>query len=409
LKFNTFSTRNEKYMKKYRMKTYNFDEIVPREGTDCIKYDAREWMFKTSDVLPLWVADMDFKTPDFIVNAIKKRAEHEIYGYTFKPDSYFNSVIGWMKRRHNWDIQKEWISYSPGVVAGLTLAIETFSKPGDEVIVQPPVYFPFFDCVKGTKRKLIENPLKIENGRYTFDFDDLKAKISPNTKILMLCNPQNPGGMVWTKDELEEISTICLQNKIMVISDEIHSDLIFRDHKHIPFATISEEAANNCVVFMAPSKTFNVAGLSSSIAVIPNKANFSRYERALGVGHLGMGNIFGSVALEAAYSHGDEWLEQMLAYLWENYRLLEKYFKENLPKVKVMKPEATYLIWLDFTEYGMDDEELSKFIADKAKVGLNNGGRFGTGGNGWMRINIGCPRNILQEGLERLGKAFNNK
>lgn len=391
------------------MKTYNFDEIVPREGTDCIKYDAREWMFKTSDVLPLWVADMDFKTPDFIVNAIKKRAEHEIYGYTFKPDSYFNSVIGWMKRRHNWDIQKEWISYSPGVVAGLTLAIETFSKPGDEVIVQPPVYFPFFDCVKGTKRKLIENPLKIENGRYTFDFDDLKAKISPNTKILMLCNPQNPGGMVWTKDELEEISTICLQNKIMVISDEIHSDLIFREHKHIPFATISEEAANNCVVFMAPSKTFNVAGLSSSIAVIPNKANFSRYERALGVGHLGMGNIFGSVALEAAYSHGDEWLEQMLAYLWENYRLLEKYFKENLPKVKVMKPEATYLIWLDFTEYGMDDEELSKFIADKAKVGLNNGGRFGTGGNGWMRINIGCPRNILQEGLERLGKAFNNK
>ena len=391
------------------MKTYNFDEIVPREGTDCIKYDAREWMFKTNDVLPLWVADMDFRTPDFIVNAIKKRAEHEIYGYTFKPDSYFNSVIGWMKRRHNWDIQKEWISFSPGVVAELTLAIGTFSKPGDEVIVQPPVYFPFFDCVKGTKRKLIENPLKIENGRYTFDFDDLKTKITPNTKILMLCNPQNPGGMVWTKEELEELSTICLQNKIMVISDEIHSDLIFREYKHIPFATISEEAANNCVVFMAPSKTFNVAGLSSSLAIIPNKANFARYERALGVGHLGMGNIFGSVALEAAYSIGDEWLEQMLAYLWENYRLLEKYFKKNLTKVKVMKPEATYLIWLDFTEYGMDDEELSKFIADKAKVGLNNGGRFGTGGNGWMRINIGCPRSILQEGLERLGKAFNNK
>ncbi|MBN1985114.1 MAG: PatB family C-S lyase [Prolixibacteraceae bacterium] len=391
------------------MKTYNFDEIVPREGTDCIKYDAREWMFKTNDVLPLWVADMDFRTPDFIVNAIKKRAEHEIYGYTFKPDSYFNSVIGWMKRRHNWDIQKEWISFSPGVVAGLTLGIETFSKPGDEVIVQPPVYFPFFDCVKGTKRKLIENPLKIENGRYTFDFDDLKTKITPKTKILMLCNPQNPGGMVWTKEELEELSTICLQNKIMVISDEIHSDLIFREHKHIPFATISEEAANNCVVFMAPSKTFNVAGLSSSLAIIPNKANFARYERALGVGHLGMGNIFGSVALEAAYSHGDEWLEQMLAYLWENYRLLEKYFKKNLPKVKVMKPEATYLIWLDFTEYGMNDEELSKFIADKAKVGLNNGGRFGTGGNGRMRINIGCPRSILLKALEQIGKAFNDK
>ena len=279
------------------MKYYNFDEIVPREGTNCIKYDARDWIFKTNDVLPLWVADMDFKTPDFIADAIKKRAEHEIYGYTFKPESYYQSVIDWMKRRHNWEIQKEWISFSPGVVAGLTFAIETFSKPGDGVIVQPPVYFPFFDSVKGTKRRMIENPLKIENGRYTFDFDDLKSKIDENTKLLLLCNPQNPGGMVWTRDELEQLAAICLENDILVISDEIHSDLIFPGNQHIPFATLSEEAANNCVICMAPSKTFNVAGLASSVVIIPNKTKFARYERTLNVGHMGGGNIFGTVAL----------------------------------------------------------------------------------------------------------------
>jgi cystathionine beta-lyase len=388
------------------MKKYNFDEIVPREGTNCIKYDAREKMFGNGSVLPLWVADMDFKTPDFIADAVKKRAEHEIYGYTFKPDSYFSSIVGWMKRRHNWEIQKEWISFSPGVVAGLTLAVETFSKPGDEVLVQPPVYFPFFDTVKGTKRKMVENPLKLRNGRYTFDFDDLKSKISENTRLLLLCNPQNPGGMVWTKEELQELSDICLENKIMVISDEIHSDLIFNGYKHTPFATLSEEAAQNCMICMAPSKTFNVAGLSTSLVIIPNKTLFNRYERTMGVGHLGMGNIFGSVALEAAYTHGDEWLEQMLVYLWDNFRLLDDFFKSRLPKVRVMKPEATYLVWLDFTAYGMNDTKLLKFVVEQAGVGLNNGGKFGTGGDGWLRINIGCPRSILKEALESLGKAF---
>ncbi|HPE75390.1 MAG TPA: PatB family C-S lyase [Draconibacterium sp.] len=388
------------------MKKYNFDEIVLREGTNSIKYDALERFFGSKDVLPLWVADMDFKTPDFIVDAVKKRAEHEIYGYTFRGDSYYNSITGWMKRRHNWDIQKEWISFSPGVVAGLTFGIEAFSKPGDSVIVQPPVYFPFFDCVKGTKRKLIENPLKIENGRYTFDFEDLKAKIDKKTKLLLLCNPQNPGGTVFSKEELTELAHICLENKIMIISDEIHSDLIFNGHKHIPFASLSDEIAQNCMVSMAPSKTFNVAGFASSIVIIPNKTKFARYERAIGVAHLYMGNIFGSVAMEAAYTHGDEWLNQMMVYLQENYKLLENFFKTKLPKVKVMKPEATYLIWLDFREYGMKNAELMKFTIEKAKVGLNDGGRFGTGGDGWLRINIGCPRSVLAEALERLGKAF---
>ncbi|WP_347838977.1 PatB family C-S lyase [uncultured Draconibacterium sp.] len=388
------------------MKQYNFDEIIERHETNCLKYDALDRFFKTNDALPLWVADMDFKTPDFIIEAIKKRIDHEILGYTFRSDSYYQSVIGWMSRRHNWEIKKDWISFSPGVVAGLTYAIETFSNSGDGVIVQPPVYFPFFDSVKGTNRKLIQNPLKIEAGRYTFDFDDLKAKIDKNTKLLLLCNPQNPGGMVWTKEELIQLTNICLENNIMIISDEIHSDLIYNDHKHIALASISEEVAQNCMVCMAPSKTFNVAGLSSSLAIIPNKRKLAAYERTIGVGHLGMGNIFGSVALEAAYTHGDEWLKQLLAYLWDNYQLLEDFMTEKLPRVKVMKPEATYLIWLDFSDYGMKNEALSKFATEKAKVALNDGGRFGIGGDGWLRINIGCPRSVLQEALERLEKAF---
>jgi cysteine-S-conjugate beta-lyase len=388
------------------MKKYNFDEIIVREGTNCLKYDARERFFGKNDVLPLWVADMDFKTPDFIVEAIKKRAEHEIYGYTFRGDSYYQSITDWMKRRHNWQIQREWISFSPGVVAGFTFAIEAFSKPGDGVVVQPPVYFPFFDSVKGTKRKMIENPLKIENGRYTFDFDDLKAKIDENTKLLLLCNPQNPGGMVWIKEELTELANICLENKIMIISDEIHSDLIFEGHQHIPLASLSEEIAQNCMITMAPSKTFNVAGFSSSVVIIPNTTKFARFERVIGVPHLHMGNIFGTIAMEAAYTHGDEWLNQLLQYLWENYRVLEDFFKTRLPKVKVMKPDATYLIWIDFREYGMKNDELMKFTIENAGVGLNDGGRFGTGGDGWLRINIGCPRSILVEALERLGNAF---
>jgi len=388
------------------MKKYNFDEIIERKGTNCLKYDALKMFFRSEDPLPLWVADMDFRTPDFIVDAIKKRAEHEIFGYSFRPDSYFEAVIGWMKRRHDWEIRKEWISFSPGVVAGLTMAVETFSKPGEGVIVQPPVYFPFFDCVKETGRKMIENPLKIENGRYTFDFEDLKLKINENTKLLLLCNPHNPGGMVWTREELTELTNICLENNIMIISDEIHSDLIFDGNKHIPLASISNEVAQNCMISMAPSKTFNVAGLSSSLVIIPNKLKMALYEKTIGVGHFGMGNIFGTVALEAAYTNGDKWLDQMLAYLWDNYLMLENFINTRLPRVKVMKPEATYLVWLDFTDYGMNNQELSKFTVEKAKLALNDGGRFGTGGEGWLRINIGCPRSTVQEALERLEIAF---
>jgi cystathionine beta-lyase len=389
------------------MKTYNFDELIDRTNTNCIKYDGRQMFFGDADLLPLWVADMDFRTPDFIVEAIKKRAEHEIFGYTFRAESYTNSIVSWLKRRHNWEIKPEWITFSPGVVAGLTMAIEALSKPGEGVIIQPPVYFPFFDSVKGTGREMIENPLKLENGRYYFDLEDLKSKITPTTKLLLLSNPHNPGGMAWNKEELTALAQICLDNKILIISDEIHSDLIFEGYRHTPLAGLSDEIAQNCVICMAPSKTFNTAGLTTSFLVIPNKRHFVAYERVMRLPHLHMGNIFGTAALEAAYTHGDEWLAQLLKYLQANYTYLEDFFSKNMPAVNVMKPEATYLIWVDFSAYGLSDEELNQKLIE-AGVGLNRGVQFGKQGSGYMRINIGCPLSTLKEALIRIQKAFNS-
>lgn len=387
------------------MKNYNFDEIIDRTNTNSLKYDARKIFFGKADVLPLWVADMDFKTPDFIINALKKRLDHEVLGYTFRDDAYNEAITNWLETRHGWKIEKEWISFSPGVVAGLTLAVESFSKPGDGVIVQPPVYFPFYDSVKGTGRKMVENPLVLKDGRYYFDFEDLKQKITPSTKMLLLSNPHNPGGMVWTKEELTELATICLENNVLIVSDEIHADLVYKGHKHIPLPTLSEEIADNCVVCMAASKTFNIAGLTTSYVVIPNKKHFVRYERSLKVPHLHMGNIFGSIALETAYREGAEWVDEMVDYLYENYLFLESYLKENLPMVVPMKPEATYLIWLDFSVFGLSDKALNKKLV-QAGVGLNRGLQFGKQGTGFMRINIGCPRSTLQEALERMKEAF---
>jgi cystathionine beta-lyase len=387
------------------MKTYNFDELIDRSGTSTVKYDGRQAFFGNPDLLPLWVADMDFKTPDFIVDAIRKRAGHEIFGYTLKPETYTQSIVSWLKRRHNWEIKPEWISFSPGVVAGLTIAIEALSSPGDGVIIQPPVYFPFFDSVKGTNREMIENPLRLENGRYYFDFDDLKRKITPRTKILLLSNPHNPGGMAWNEQELTELARICLENKILIISDEIHADLVFEGFKHTPLAGISEEFAQNSVICMSPSKTFNTAGLTTSYLVIPNKRNFVAYERLMRLPHLHMGNIFGTVALEAAYTFGDEWVSQVTKYLFGNYLFLEKFFAENLPEVKPMRPEATYLIWLDFSAFGLTDEALSQKLIEGG-IGLNRGVQFGKQGSGYMRMNIGCPRSVLEEALMRIKKVF---
>jgi cysteine-S-conjugate beta-lyase len=383
------------------MKKYNFDEFIERRGTDCVKYDHLA-SFGNADALPLWVADTDFRVADFIVDAIRKRMEHEILAYSFRPESYYAAIINWLQQHYQWSVEKEDISSSPGVVAAVTTLILALSEPGDKVVVQPPVYFPFFTCVKGTDRTMVENPLMLKDGRYYFDFDDLKKKLDPQTKLLILCNPHNPGGMVWTRDELEELGRICLENGTMIISDEIHSDLVFEGYKHLPLPMISEELAMNCAVCMAPNKTFNIAGLATAFVVIPNKKLRVKYERWLNVIHIHSGNIFGNVAMEAAYAHGSDWVRQLMEYLEENRRFLTDFISNNLPKVKMMQPEATFLAWLDFREYGLTEHKLVRILTDEAGVVMNKGSMFGTGGEGFFRINFGCPKATLEDGLKRI-------
>lgn len=381
---------------------YNFDEIIDRTGTDSLKYDARNRLFGTEDVLPMWVADMDFRTPDFIVDAMKKRMEHEIFGYTLKPDSLYDAVIGWMQRRHGWKIEKDWIIFTPGVVPAFTMCVLAYSQPGEKVIVQSPVYYPFFGAVDLNKRIQLNNPLKRVGDQYEMDLDDLKRKLDDKTKMMLFCSPHNPVGRVWTRSELLELAEVCQENNIVMISDEIHSDLIFEGHKHIPYAMLGDEYAMNSITCVAPSKTFNIAGLSSSAVIIPNPALRKKFADVVESLHIAGGNIFGSVAMEAAYAHGDEWLSQALKYIEGNVKLLENFAAENLPRVKVIHPEGTYMAWIDFSRLGLTDTELRKFMVEKVKLGMNHGPVFGPGGEGFQRINLGCPRSIVEEGLARL-------
>lgn len=384
---------------------YNFDEIIDRTNTDCEKYDARERIFGNAEVIPLWVADTDFKTPDFIAKAIQQRAAHEIYGYPMKPDSYYQSIQGWLQRRHQWEVEKDWIVFCPNVVIGLASIILSMTKPGDKIIVQPPVYFPFFHVVEGNDRVMVENVLKEINGRYQFDLEDLKSKIDADTKMLLLCNPHNPGGMVWTKEELKELGRICIDNNIIVVSDEIHADLIYSGHKHQPFATISNEFARNCITTLSASKTFNIAGLSSAYLVISDRKLRLAYQKFMQATHITSGNLFGLVATEAAYNFGDEWLSQLINYLEGNFKLIDSFIKEFLPKLKVMKPEGTYLVWIDLSGLSVSPKEAFDKLV-KAGVGLSPGYLFGNGGERFVRLNMGCPKSVLQKALEIMRLAL---
>jgi len=388
------------------MKHYNFDEIIDRRGTDCVKYDMLESIFGNGDALPLWVADTDFRVPDFIMDALRQRMDHEILAYTYRPDSYFESIVSWMDRKHGWKIDKSMITSSPGVVSAVTMLIMALSEPGDKVIVQPPVYFPFFTSIKGSGRKMVENPLMVKNGRYTFDFENLRKIIDQQTKLLILCSPHNPGGMVWKMEELEELCRICTENGIIIVSDEIHADLVFTGNKHIPLSMVSDEIAMNSAVLMAASKTFNVAGLSTAFVIIPNKKLRVKYERVLHTVHIEGGNIFGNIATSAALRNGFDWVSQLMTYLEKNYIFLEAFLTTRLPKIKIMKPEATFLVWLDFSAYKLTENQLSKVLI-KGGVALNNGSKFGTGGEGYFRLNFGCPRAILEEGLIKIETALN--
>lgn len=384
---------------------YNFDEIINRTDTDSLKYDGRKIFFGIDDLLPMWVADMDFRTPDFIVDAMKKRMDHEIFGYTLKPESLYQAVIGWMERKHGWKVEKEWILFTPGVVPAFNMCVLAFTNPGDKIIVQPPVYFPFFSAAETNKRQLLNNQLLRVDDRYRMDLKDLEAGIDSETKMMLFCNPHNPVGRVWTREELMALGEICNRNNIVMISDEIHSDLIFKGHKHIPYALLGDEMAQNSVTCIAPSKTFNMAGLSTSAVIIPNPELRKKFNAVVDSLHIAGGNIFGLIGMEAAYSKGDEWLSQALEYIEENVRFMENYISRNMPRVKVIHPEGTYMAWLDFSGLKLSDPELRKFMIEKVKLGLNHGPIFGPGGEGFQRINLGCPRSTVREAMNRLRKA----
>ncbi len=390
------------------MKKYDFDEIIPRKGTNCEKYDQLETRFGNGNAIPLWVADSDFRVPDFITSAIRYRVDHEIYAYSFRPDGYFNSIIKWQQQRHDWRIEREMILPTQGVVSTLSSIIMSFTNPGDKVVIQPPVYTPFFSCVKECGRTVVENPLKIVDGRYTFDFEDFSRKIDDDTRLLILCNPHNPVGRVWTKEELTKLGDICLKNNVLIVSDEIHSDLIYNGFRHLPLPKISEELANNCIVCMAPSKTFNMAGLATSYVIILDKKIRQKFERFLHTLHLQSGNIFGNVALEAAYHHGTDWVNQQNEYLEANRDYLLAFFGERMPRVKMTFTEATYLAWLDLREYGLSELEMNRILIDQAGIVLNKGSIYGKEGDGFFRLNFACPRQVLEAALTRMESVLGN-
>lgn len=383
---------------------YDFDKHIDRENTNSVKYDIREEYFGKKDVLPLWVADMDFETPEFIREAVIKRAKHPIYGYTLRGDSFYSSIIDWMRKRHDWKVEKDWISFAPGIVPAINMAVLSFTKPGEKILIQPPVYHPFFYAIKDHKREILENNLVYEKGKYTIDYKDFEEK-AKEAKVFILCHPHNPVGRLWNKEELTQLLKICRRHEVMIFSDEIHSDLILGENPHIPLLSLEEEPTN-IISFYAPSKTFNLAGLSTSFLIIPNKKIKIIYEELLNSLHVNMGNIFGAVALEKAYEEGEEWLEQLLDYLKSNLKFLEDFIEKNIPEIKVINPEATYLVWLDFNQLNICDEDLRKFIIEKAEIGLNDGPGFGKAGSGFQRINIALPQLILEQALKKLEKAI---
>jgi len=385
---------------------WNFDEVINRENSSCIKYDFREEVFGRADVIPMWVADMDFRTPSFITEALAARLKHEIFGYSYRPDAWFSSFIAWLAYRHGWAVQREWIEFSPGVVPALNMCTLAFTDPGDEIIIQPPVYTPFHGAVTDHGRRLVFNNLIETPQGWIMDIEGLRSVITSEARMLILSNPHNPVGRAWRREELEEIVDICHGKGVVILSDEIHSDLMLPGHSHIPLASISEKAASITVTCMAPSKTFNLAGFSTSLMIITDPVMMEKYRRTLVGLHLHLGNIFGNVASEAAYTHGHGWLEELMQYVQGNVDLVVSFCRERLPLIKPVRPEATYMIWLDCRGMGLDSAGLQRFFVEKAGVGMNEGSRFGPGGEGFMRMNLACPRSVVEKALRQIESAI---
>ena len=382
---------------------YNFDEIIPRRGTNSYKWDSAN----DADILPMWVADMDFRTAPAVTEALKKRVEHGIFGYVRVPDSYYHAVIHWFGRRHNWKIEREWIIYTTGVVPALSAVIKALTNLGDRVLVQTPVYNCFFSSIRNNGCEMISNPLIYEDNTYRIDFDDLEKKAAdPKVKLLLLCNPHNPAGRVWSQQELIRIGEICLRNDVWVVSDEIHCELVFPGYTYTPFASLSEEFRMHSVTCTSPSKAFNLAGLQIANIISADADIRRKIDKAININEVCDVNPFGVEALIAAYNEGEEWLEELKSYLFANYQYLRNYFNEHLPDFPVLKLEGTYLVWVDCSVLKKPSEEIVTALLEKEKVWVNEGSMYGEDGDNFIRINIACPRQQLAKGLERLKYAF---
>lgn len=387
------------------MGKYNFDEEIERRGSGALKTDKLKERFGREDLLAAWVADMDFATPDFIIEALRKRLDHPIFGYGTEPEEYRQLIIDWEKELHDWEILPEWISYIPGIVKGLGMVINVFTNEGEDVFIMPPVYHPFRITTELNGRNVRNLPLKErEDGHYTIDFDLLKGMKTPGG-VLILSNPHNPGGRVWSKEELKELADICAEKNILVISDEIHADMALWDYRHVPFMTVSETAKENSITFCAPSKVFNIPGIVSSFSVVPNEKIRKKFYGWLAANEFNEAPEFSYIATCAAYKHGREWRKEMLHYIEGNIEETEKFFKENLPEIKVVRPEASFLVWLDCRALNLDQKSLVDLFVNKARVALNDGSMFGKEGAGFMRLNVGMPRHRLMEVLQRISKA----
>jgi cystathionine beta-lyase len=392
-------------------KNLDFDTVIDRKNTDCLKYDFAVRRGKPENVLPLWVADMDFKTSSLVLDEIQKRVEHGIFGYTESRDSYFEAIAGWMKEMHGWEIQRNWLRKTPGVVFALAMAVKAYSKEGDGVLIQQPVYYPFQEVIEDNGRKMISNDLVLgEDGKYHIDFDDFEQKIiEHNIPLFILCSPHNPVSRVWTKEELIKIGEICLKHNVIVVSDEIHEDFTFGEHRHQVFAALREDFANISITCTSPAKTFNLAGLQISNIFIPNgklRVKFRKQIDAAGYSQL---NTLGLTACEAAYRYGHTWYKAMLQYVEENIAFVREYLKNELPQISMIEPEGTYLLWLDFRKLGLTETQLEELVTKKANLWLDSGAVFGSVGEGFERINAACPRSILKQALEQLKNAIENQ
>ena len=388
------------------MENYDFDKVIDRTGTNAVKLEALQRLYGRTDLLPLWVADMDFETPSFITEALRQRLEHSLFGYTEMPDNYWAVVADWIESHHNWKVEQEWLTYIPGIVKGIGMVVNFFVKEDEKVIIQPPVYHPFRLTPQGNGRQVVYNPLREEaDGTYSMDFENLEAVADEKCRVLLLSNPHNPGGIVWNRETLVRLADFCYKHHILVVSDEIHCDMALWGNRHIPFASVSAEAAACSITFGAPSKTFNIAGVVSSYAIVPNEEIRRPFYRWLEANELNEPTLFALIATIAAFSQGEQWRQEMLRYIEGNIRLVMEYCSVHIPQVKALCPQASFLVWLDCRKLGLNHEQLVNLFVDRAHLALNDGEMFGTGGEGFMRMNVASPRSVIRQALEQLAEA----